>query len=333
MRDINDVLKDTNIKVENIDFYVKEEGAIVSTSFHGGKNSYKISPKAFGVKDKQLSEDSREFLKDYVRDGSVTFIPNKEYKELKSIESRVKKRVRELSIGYNNSFVPMNSINELVAYFEKAKDEFFDIRDRLVEDYSNMIQKFEKIVAQSIKDLDAHEAEEEYNRIMEQIPSKEDFKNSFNAEMFIYSFPTIEDISKLTEETKEFISKQQEETEKKIIFEATVNIMNEIASTLISILVSDKTKGRIHHKTLKGIDSASDRVREKNIFGNEKLERIRIEMVEMPRTDIDLISQEAERLLAEVYMYAKDLELEKELNLRECPLKPKELEMIYSLYN
>ena len=43
--------------------------------------------------------------------------------------------------------------------------------------------------------------------------------------------------------------------------------------------------------------------------------------------------ENSEILIAELYMYAKELNVENKVDLKECPLTTKELETIYELYN
>ena len=330
---VENLLKDTDVKIENIDTCLKEQGIIVTVSFGGGRNAYKISPKAFGVKEEELSEESQEFLEKHVRNGSVTFIPKDKYKKLRAIESRTKKKLTELSIGYNNSFMPINSFTEYAKYFNEAKKEYLQIGEELSTEYSKMLNRFKEIVEKSIEDLDAYAAEEEYNRIMQEIPTKEAFKNSFKAEMSISLFPTMKDMEGLDDEIQKHMKEQYEEMGKNLVGDTTVNIINEAFSSLISIFNSDKERGKLHHKIIEGLTNSTKRMAEKNILGNERLDKVRTEMQELLAVDIDIAIEKAEVLLAELYVYAKGLKIQDKVNLKNCPLTAKELETIYKLYN
>jgi len=331
--EIKNLLKDANkIEIENIDTYLKERGVIIQVSFGGGRNAYKISPKAFGVKEETLSKESHEFLDEHFRNGSVTFIPNKKYKELRAIESRVKKKLREISIGYNNTFVPLKSFKEFAQYFDKAKKEYLEIGEELSEEYSNMLNRFKEIINKSIIDLNAYEAEKEYEKIMAEIPSADNFKNSFKADMIISLFPTMQNFDGVEDSLQKKLKEQYQEIGERLISESTVSLIDEGTTALISVLKSNRDNGEIHYKTIEKLKNSVKRLGEKNIFGNEKIEKIRFNIKNILKMDKDTILENCEKLLSELYVYSKELKIDEEIDLKGCPLTKKELEMIYELY-
>lgn len=334
-RDIEGILKDTEVKLDDVGLLLRAEGIIIRLHFGGGKNSYSISPKAFGVKDGNLSEDSQEFIAEHIRNGSVTIVPKEQYKRLKAVESKTRKKLKELSTGvvFDNSYLTKDSFVEFLSYFEESKEEYFVIRDYLVENYRSMINRFQHIVKSSIVDMDAYAAEIEYERIMADLPSKDQFEESFKLDMVKTYFPAMNDLEGLDDVIKEQLKEQYDELGNGLVISSTANIIDEGISGLTTIFTSDRKNGKIHHQTRAGILTCVKRMGEINVFGNEKLEKIRNEIKGLLDLSLEEAIENSEVIMAELYVYSKELKIEKDINLSNCPLTATELEYIYNLYN
>lgn len=328
--------ENTNISVENINKYISQQGVVVRISIGGGNNSYRISPKIYGIKEDKLIEEGniKEFFDDHVRNGSIVFVP-KHYKEkLNSIESKIRGKVRELSIGYNNSFIPISSYPEFIEYFENCREEFFEVRDELVEKYSFMCHRFINIARKSLEDLDAKDAREELEKIISKLPSKEKFSDSFRFDKEVSAFPIEENITLFdNEEIIEEIKKTTEKTSNNLIIDSTINIINEGMTSLSAVIKSAIDSGKIHQRSMYGLKNSIKKMGVKNIFANPKLDKIKSEMSEIPLTDDDSAVELAEKLLAELYNYSVELGIENEIDLEGCLLSRKRLMEIYEFYN
>lgn len=335
MANIENVLKDSNTKVENIGLLLRKEGIIVKLHFAGGKNSYTISHKAFGVRNSGLSDNSKEFLSAHVRKNTVTVISKKDANRLKAIEAKTKKKLKELSAGvvFDNTYLTKSSFYEFVDYFEKAKKEYMEVRDYLLDNYDEIIDRFKEIVKSSIEDLGAYEAEAEYEKIMSEIPSKDNFKESFKMEMIKTYFPTMSDLDGLDDGIKEALEDEYRELGENLALNSTASIINEIFSSLNSVFTSNKEAGKLHHKIAQKIENLAKKTREKNIFGNGKINELTRKVESLLELDFDSAIQESEILLSEVYIYAKELGLQDKIDISSCPLTRKDMEDIYEMCN
>lgn len=330
---IERIMKDSNVQVANIASLLRVEGIMVKLHFTGGKNSYTISHKALGVKNGALSDNSKEFLSSHMGKNTVSVISKKDSNKLRAIEARTRKKLSEMATGvvFDNIYLAKETYYDFLDYFEKTKKEYLEVRDYLVDNYSSIVARFREIVLSSIDDLDAKDAVAEYDKIMSEIPSQENFKDSFNMKMSVQYFPTMTNMDDLDEAMRETLTKEYQELGENIAVSSVTNILNDIFSTVNSVYTSNKEVGKLHHKIADRIKNLVKKNREKNIFGNKKIEEFTLEVEGMLQMDYDMALEESEVLLAEVYAYSKELGLEEKINIRSCPLTRKELEDIYDL--
>lgn len=332
---IGELLKNTKVTVENLDACLRRSGVIVDVSFGGGRNSYKVPLKMFGVKEEQLSEKGKEFFERHAKDGTVTLIPEEEAKKFRAIEAKTHKRLNEIAIGYNGRFVPLEDFEEFVEYFDKSKKEYVEARDRLVENYAHLIERFKEILAQSMRDLDVTTASAEIADIVRKIPSKESFEGSFRVEMSVSLLPTANDFTGLNidDATRDAIAKQYEELGRNLIGDSTVAVLQEAIDSLSSAINAYNKNGKLHYTIIRSLENCPVRMNRKNIFGNSRLEAIAKGMLDVAKSDSDEVIQQCEMLLADIYMYAKELSIQDKIDLSQTSLSPSRLESLYALYH
>lgn len=325
--------EEISVEVEEIDKYITQQGVIVRFSVGGGRNSYYVSSKIYGVNESELSDDSKEFMGEHMRDGRISFVPRAYEKKLRAIESRLKKKLREMAIGYEGSFIPLNSYPDLKEHYEECRKEYFEIRDELVERYPDMFRRFVQIAKQSLKELDAQDAEKELMSVIDKIPNQEKFKESFRMDMRVSAFPVSENLDMFSPEIQEDIVSGSQKNSEQLILEATISVINEGFSSLSSVLRSGIKNGRIHQRVLYGLRNGANRMAEKNIFANPTLSKIRDEISLIPDLNADSAIETSERLLAKLYNYAIELRIDEEVNTGNCPLTPDELIALYEIYH
>lgn len=337
MDNIKNILKDSDVKVEDLGSCLKEKGVLLEASFGGGRNSYKISPESFGVDKDNLSDDSKDFFQNHLRDGTVVFVPRDKYKQLRSIESKTKKKLREITIGYNGQFVPIKDFEEFVEYFENSKNEYFAIRDELVADYPNIVSRFKKILSQSLIDMDVDikVAEKQYLEIVSKLPSQTAFKNSFRADLSISLMPTVDEFDGygFGDDIKEAISSQYQAIGNNLIGDSTVVVLQEAVDSLVGLINSFNRSGNVHHKTREGLKNCVVKMERKNIFENKKLDEVKDRVKCLINTESDMAVQQSEILLAEIYVYSKKIDIDSKIDLSKSSILPMELERLHEVLN
>ena len=327
-------LKDT-VKVQDLGLLFKEKGVIVMLTFRGGQRTYTISPKAFGVKRERLSEESKEFLDKHVKNGSVTFIGKDDWKKVQSIKTKTWKQINKLAAGeiLGNYYLTIESFLTFEKYFNKVKKEYMELRDSLVERYDEMLSRFKEIIRCSISDMEAHAAKAEYERIMNKLPSKKEFEESFSVEMHCFGMPTIEDLEGVSDELKEALVSQYKEIGRNLVTDITSTLINEAINTFSSVIKSGASNGRLHPKVIEGVKNSIKRIKRDNIFGNTKLDKIIKSMERLLTLDADSAVELSERLLVEAYNYSIELGLEEKVALEDCPFTREELVSMHQMYN
>lgn len=317
----------------NINKYLQTQGVIVRVSVGGGRNSYYISPKIYGIVQDKLSEDSNEFLGQHVKDGRISLLPKEDEKRFRAIESRVKKKLRETAIGYGDSFVPMTSFPEFKEYFEKNRDEFFEIRDSIVARYDVMKHRFAEIARNTLKELGAVDGEKELEDILKRLPSKEGFAQSFRMDMMVTAFPTTENLDMFDEDIRKEILGGTKQDESNLILESVVATINEGFTVLSSVIRSVAESGKLHSRVILGVKNGVKRMGQKNIAGNEKMDSMRAEIESILTKDSDDAAGACEFLISEIYKYAKEIGVDDRIDLQGCPFTVGELEDLIIAYS
>ena len=317
--------KDIELDANTIGSFINRKGVIVKAVVRGGKNSYIVTPKIYGVKDELLTQASKTFLDEYNKNGRITFIPKEDEdgKKIRSIEAKLRKKIKSLAVGFDDSFIPNDSFDELQNYFLNCKEEFEETRDKLVNKYSEMFSRFVEVTENSLDDFNATEGKEELSRIIESLPNEEEFKESFEIGLYVSEFPSL-DISNLH---------LQEDVIKEMVNASLTKIIDDAIESLSALLRGGADEGRIHPKILSGVKNSTERMKKANIFGNQMLNEIRLQMKEIQTMDADESIEVSERLIANLYHYAKEVGLDKNINLKPCLFSKEELDDIYDMYH
>lgn len=109
--------------------------------------------------------------------------------------------------------------------------------------------------------------------------------------------------------------------------------LNDAFENVSKVLLSVKKNNKITNEVIEALKETVERVLEKNVFHNSKIEEIRLELLEVfeTRSNIEVMAEKAEYLLANIYGYSGELGIENLINLYGSPLSADELMSIYSI--
>lgn len=320
-----------SIEIENIDHYIKKKGVIVNVKAGGGKSSYSISPKIYGVDTTELKEDAENFLKKHIKGGKVSFLSDDEEKKIIAIESKLRKKRKELSIGFNNSFMPIESYTEFKEYFNQAKRDYFQLRDELVAKFDTLVEDYVRRVSAALQELGTAATEDEFNSLMNKIPTQDEFKNSFYMELIVTAFPVAENLDIFSPEVAEDVKKGINEGALNILYESMGSALDEAFLSMLTVINSNSLE-KIHPNVINGIKNAINRVKRKNILGNPKVDEIVEKMREMIDVDIDNAMQIAEIVISKIYLYTKEMGIINLISINKSPFSLDELEEMSKIY-
>lgn len=321
------------VGVENIAKYIKTQGVVVKVHIGGGRKEFNVSTKIYGVNESKLGTETKEFVSEHMKKGKITFLPANYEGQIRKIDARLRKKKRELAIGYEDSFMTIPIFKEFKTYFEECAVEYMQLRDKIVAEYDQLVKRFSQLTMVSLKELKTIDCEKEYERIMSYIPDKKYYENSFYINLSVRAFPIMENMDIFETDIRRQIEDGLEEDTINILYEAIGRTLSDAFVAVSSLLVGID-KGSIHHKTIDGVRNSIRRLGLKNIFANKKIEEVKLDMQKIlsVQTDIDKVSEIAEYVLAKIYCYAIELNIVKYIDMSKCLLSISELIEIYRDY-
>lgn len=326
MKELREFLRDNDIPLtDNISKHIKGKGDIVKAKVKGGLTSTTVSAKAMGVKEESLTDDSRALLSKHTKEARIQLVPkdDEDLKAIGRIGNNLRKKIEALSIGYDNSFIPKDKFDELEEYFMKCEEDFNLHKERLVSRYGEFAENFVRIVRNSLRDFKAEDGEIETQRILDRIPTREQFEDTFEMSLYISDFPELEGHGE----------RMKEDSVRELVKDSMLNVVEHSLTALSKVIIAGADNGKIHHNTLGGIKNACENIKQGNVFDNPVFEKLGAEMLEIVNTDAEEAIEITERLMGEFYMYAIHKGIEKELLLKDCPFTREEMVDFYNMYN
>lgn len=335
----NELLEDLKnqgmiVGIEDLAGYIRKQGLIVKEHIGRKRNYVEVSPKLFGVDVNSKGDDVKELFKEHVKMGKLSFIPDSFEKKLVNLESSLRMARRRACIGYDDKFMPLEVYKQFIKNeFETKKKEYFELRDEIVRQWDGLIRRFKDILKISLEELNSFDKESIEATIVAKLPSKQEYQDSFYMTITAKAFPVVENLDmfeeSIQEQIREGLNQETIETLYQIIGKTLDDAFENVSKILITIQKNDK----VANKTLGAIKKAAERVSQNNIFHNPKIEEIRLEILDVlaSSNEIDVMAEKAEYLLAKIYGYAKELNIENSVNLNGSPLSADELDSIYSI--
>lgn len=321
-----------NVEVEHIDKFLQQNGVLVKVHIGRTRNYLEVNPKIFGV-DINKSQELTEFFKDYIKNGSMTFIPNDDERRLHNIEAKVRTEKNRKSLGYDNEYMTIPIYKEFAEYVKKAREEYFAERDNILDKWDLLMERFKEKLKISLEQMNAVDSFHAYEQVINKLPGKEDYSGSFYMEISLRAFPVAENIDLFDEDIQEKIKEDTLKDSISSVNEILSNTLADCFTVVNSLLVSYDKSGKIAHKTMTGLKDGADRIKQKNLFQIEKINNISIKMAKMASLqDPDEIAEKAENVLAQIYGYAEEVGLTNKLSLNKSVLSEEELSLIYKSF-
>lgn len=324
---------ENSIGVEDLNMYLRKQGLITKVHVGRKRNYVEVSPKIFGVDLSKQGEDLNEFFKQHMEMGKIKFIPDSDEKKLINIESAVRMQKRRNSIGYDDSFIPLPLFREFQILFEEKKKEYFEVRDGIVDKWDDLILRFKTILKISLDALNSVDKEKVYTSIIERLPSKEEYANSFYMNISAKAFPVSENLEMFDEDIQKQINQGITEETIVTMYDIIANTLNDAFENVNKVIIGLTKNDKIASKTLGSIKKTADRIGQKNIFSNKMIDEIKEDIKELPKlsSNTDEVLSMAEVILSKAYGYAKELGLDSSINTKNCSLSEDELLDIYDL--
>jgi len=303
------------VGVEDLGNYIRKQGLIVKEHIGRKRNYVEISPKVFGVDVNQKGDELKEFFKEHLQMGKIKFIPDSDEKKLINIEASIRMSRRRACIGYEDSFMPLETYKEFVKEVESKKKEYFEVRDSIVSRWDLLMKRFKEILWISLNELNSVDKEIVFNAICEKLPSKEDYANSFYITLSVKAFPVMDNLDMFDESIQSQIKEGLNQDTVATLYEIIGSTLNDAFENINKVLANIEKNRKLANKTLGAIKKTAERIAQKNIFNNPKVDLIKNNILEMVRQshDIDEMAEIGENTLAVIYGYAKELGIESQI--------------------
>lgn len=332
------------VGIENVGQFLQQNGVLVKVNIGRIRNYIEVNPKIFGV-DVDKSQELGEFFKEYIKNGSMTFIPNSDEKVLHNIEAKVRTKKDRMALGYNNEYMTLDIYKEFAQYVKEAEKEYLEKRDLIVSKWDDkidgmgniieegLITKFKKSLKKSLEEMNAVNGLHAFEQVISKLPSKEDYINSFYLKIKLSAFPIAQNLDLFDEEISEQIKNDCIQDSINSVNEILGNTLSDCFTVVNNLLVSYDKGGKIAHKTMAGLKEGAKRISQKNLFKSPMIESIAKDMISMSSlSDADEIAEKSEVVLSKIYGYASEVNLISKLDLNKSVLSEEELDIIYKSF-
>lgn len=317
-----------DVTLENLDKFLQSAGVLVRVHVGRIRGNMELTPEVLGIDPTQSGLS--DFFNDYAKNGSMTFIPLQYEKELKKVESRLRMAKTRMSIGYDNSYMPLTTYQAFQKRLKEAQNEYNEIRDRILADWTNILARFEMTLNSALTSLNPTEREAIKNAIMKRIPDKTFYRESFYMRTSLKAFPVMENVALPTDELTEEVKQTAIEDNIRMVHEVLGGALNESFETVNTVYASFEKNRKVPPKTHGALKEAVKRVRERDMFKNSMVTHITDEMDKLSMNlMMEDVPEMCENLLSLIYGYAREINVGMYINLKDSMLDAETMETLY----
>lgn len=320
------------VTLENLDKYLQREGVLVRVHVGRIRGNMELTPEVLGIDSK--AQELSEFFEQYAKNGSMSFIPAKDEKELKRIESRIRMQKTRLSIGYDNSYMPLSVYRTFQTHLKTAQADYLAVKERIVADWTGIISRFEYSLDQALSSLNPASRQLLKNALMGRIPKKEEYEDSFYLRTSLKAFPVMDSIHLENEELAGEVKAGALEDNIQMVYEVLGGALGEAFETVNTVYSAYEKNRRVPPKTHGALKDAVKRIKQRDLFKNAMVSQIVSEMdkLSMELTGGD-IEEACEDLLSKIYGYASEIGVTMYINLKDSMVDKEDLELMYQTMN
>lgn len=306
--------------------FMRKSGVLVKESIGRKRSHIEVSPKMYGVNLSEKGQTTQVFFKEYMRQGRMTYIPESYDRLLTNAENAIRIARRRACIGYDEKFMTMETFRDFSKKFEQARTDYLKLRDQIVQEWDILIARFKSHLNDSLRDLNSLDREIIETSVLSRVPTKEEYGNSFYMQLKVDPFPVMENLDMFEPEIRSQIEANSQDDAISTMYQVLGNALNDAFDQTSRFLKSMDQSEKISTRSIDAMKSAAKRIRQKNILGNAQLTKVADDLEELGRKhSVDEKAELCEVLLAEIYAYAVELEIENTISFTNCTLTSKEL--------
>ena len=318
---------DGEIKIYDIDNFLQQQGVLVD--IHAGRSAGQatLNPKLYGVdvsKDGELSS----FRNNHMIGEKISFLPRDLVKKFIAIESSTRYKKKELSMGFEDKYMPIEVFKEFNEYVKVQQEKYIEQRDIVLSQWDDLKIQFKKSVDIMLDKLDSLDKEEIKDLIYSKIPSRECFKADCKLELEVLAFPTSQNLAILDEELSEEIKETLEKKSLKTVYEILGSILSDSFDVLNNAMKKYDETDTFKTATLDSIKRLRERIIKRNILKHPTIAEL-IDRLDLSQyVDDDEIQEALEDASVLIYAFAKSIDIDIFLDLNNSFLDEKSLQAL-----
>ena len=318
--------------IQDLSQLLHKSGLIVHESVGRRRSYIEVNPKMYGINLSEKTTSTKEFFKEHVKQGKMSFIPDSYDRILTNVEGAIRMARRRASIGYNERFMTIESFEDFIKKFEQSKVEYLEIRDRILADWDVIIGRFKDSLRSSMLDLNSLDRETVIQQIESRIPTKQEYASSYYMKLKVQHFPAIQSPVDFRVDIKDLVQDGMKEEAVETMYQVIASVLNDAFSQTARMLSAMEKSDKVSARSLDAMKTAAKRIRRNNVLSNNKIEEIAAKVEALgKKMSVDETSEQAELLLATIYGYAKELEISDEISLKDSSLTGSELISIFHI--
>lgn len=312
--------------IEDLSRFIQKTGVIVSEHIGRRRSHIEVNPKVYGVNLSEKADETKKFFEEHVRQGKMNFIPESFDRELSNAESSVRIARRRAAVGFDDKFLPMDAYNTFLRKFEEHKKRYFETRDKIVDQWDELMERFERSLRSSLDDLNAIDKEVVIASILAKIPTKDEYRGSFYMDLRVKPFPVMDNLDIFDDSVREQIEEGMADEAVSTMYEIIGSCLNDMFGKVADVLSTIERGNKVNAKSRTALADCAKRIKQKNVLSNAKVEEYAgiVDKLGKVRQE-DEMAEQGEMLLAFIAGYADELGISNTINTKNSPLTLDEL--------
>lgn len=338
----NELIKEMKEKgvivgIEDLPTFLRKKGVVCKVHIGGMGSEIKIPLELYGVDLGTKGDEVKTFIERHLRNARMCFIPIEDQNYLKNIIQSTRAELKNAAVGYDGTFIPIEAYREFRRYFRKKKAKYLLKVREICFKWDTLIEKFKRDLSKSMDELNSINKDAIYSQIVACLPNKYAYKNSFYMLLETKAFPVPENLNMFDDDIKHQIEDGLNEDTINMLYDVIAESLNDAFQSINNALFSiQKSKSRggdgsADKRTIASIRTSIDRMGQKNIFHNEKIEEIRQDMENVIKKENEKMYEAGEILLSKIYVYSKELRIDSKINLTESVLTREDMNYIFKI--
>lgn len=290
------------------------KGYFVDVRFGQPKTTVTVNPKQLGL-NVEGSEEAQSFIDTFIENNRVSFVGkrNELVRKITNVAKAVHGRKKAMALGNTDNFMTPEVLEEFKAFVAEKETEYYELRDKLAEDYYYLISDFKRKLEKEFLEKSLNQATEEevasvVNQIAKRIPSKEQLEGSFSVNL---------------RRTRVILPHEVGEDEKDEVVSEVYAQVNEITGKTLNIGFESLNKlmdiysntGTLTGRNKTSLKKLADEIDKRNIFSQSFLSDLSAEMRANAEESVDSLIESIEVLICKIYSKSLELNISESINL------------------